>query len=79
MKRSLVERTHSMDVGELNREGAFSGRPMRLPFLGLITQRFKVEARAPNWPKIRQTQIIQVSWTRCSFWWQPSERLLTLS
>jgi hypothetical protein len=39
MKHRLVERTYSIDVGELNREGAFSGRPMRFPFQGLTTGR----------------------------------------
>ena len=67
MKHRLVERTQSIDVGELNREGAFSGRPMRFPFQGLTTGRFKIEARGPSWPKIRPTQIIRVSWTRCHF------------
>ena len=67
MKHFLAERTHSIDVGELNREGAFSGRPMRFPFQGLTTGRFKIEARGPSWPKIRPTQIIRVSWTRCHF------------
>jgi hypothetical protein len=42
MKHFLAERTHSIDVGELNREGAFSGRPMRFPFQGLTTGRFKI-------------------------------------
>jgi hypothetical protein len=65
MKRRLVERTHSIDVGELNREGAFSGRPMRFPFQGLTTGRFKAEFRRANWPRERRSQIIGVTWTRC--------------
>jgi hypothetical protein len=67
MKHILVERTTSIDVGELNREGAFSGRPMHFPFWGLTTRRFKVEYRGPNWPKRRPSQIIPVEWTRCHF------------
>ena len=72
MKHRLVERTQSIDVGELNCEGAFSGRPMSFPFQGLTRERFKIEARGPNWPKIRPTQIIRVSWTRCQFRGQSS-------
>ena len=67
MKHRLLERTHSIDVGELNREGAFAGRPMRFPFQGLTTGRFKIEARGLRRPKIRPTQIIRASWTRCHF------------
>ena len=65
MKHFLAERTQSIDVGELNREGAFSGRPMRFPFQGLTTGRFKAEFRRANWPRERRSQIIGVTWTRC--------------
>jgi hypothetical protein len=67
MRHRLFERTHSIDVGELNREGAFAGQPMRFPFQGLTTWRFKVEYRGTNWPKERRSQIVSVTWTRCHF------------
>ena len=67
MQHFLIERTHSINVGELNREGAFSGCPMRFPFLGLTTRRFKIEYRGSNWPRDRRSQIIPVIWTRCHF------------
>jgi hypothetical protein len=67
MKHSLVERTVSIDVGELNRDGAFSEPPKWFPFLGLKTRRFKIEYRGYRWPRERSTQIIPVTWTRCHF------------
>ena len=67
MQHLLVERTPSIDVGELNRWGAFSGHPMRFPFLSLTTRRFKIEYRESNWPTHRRSQIIPVVWTRCHF------------
>ena len=68
MQHFLIERTHSINVGELNREGALSGCPMRFPFLGLTTRRFKIEYRGSNWPRDhRRSQIIPVIWTRCHF------------
>ena len=67
MQHFLIERTRSINVGELNREGAFSGCPMRFPFLGLTTRRFKIEYRGSNWPRDRRSQIIPVIWTRCHF------------
>src|SRR5476651_267039 len=67
MKHSLVERTVSINVGELNRDGAFSEPPKWFPFLGLNTRRFKIEYRGPRWPEQRRSQSIAVTWTRCNF------------
>jgi hypothetical protein len=67
MRHLLTERTRSIDVGELNRDAAFSGTPMRFPILGLFTTRFKIEYRGSNWPIGRRSQIIRVIWARCNF------------
>jgi hypothetical protein len=67
MSRLLVERTPSIDVGELNREGAFSLEPRWFPFMGLTSRRFKIEYRGYRWPAERRSQTIGVTWTRCNF------------
>jgi len=67
MPHPLVERTHSIDVRELHRDGAFSGTLTWFPFPRLKTRRFKVEFRGARWPAERRTQVIPVTWTRCHF------------
>jgi hypothetical protein len=66
-KRDLVERTQSVDVRELARDHAFSQAPRWFPFLGLTTNRFRVEYRGHRWPAERRTQVIAVTRTRCRF------------
>jgi hypothetical protein len=66
-KRDLVERTESVDVRELARERALSQAPKWFPFLGLKTNRFRVEYRGRRWPTERRTQVIPVTCTRCHF------------
>ena len=53
MRHPLVERTYSVDVSELDREGALSGCLMRFHFQGLTTRRFRAEFRGSRWPKER--------------------------
>jgi hypothetical protein len=65
--RSLVERTHSVDVRELHREGPFSLDAKRFPFVGVTARRFKIEYRGQRWPRERRSQTIAVTWTRCHF------------
>ena len=66
-KRGLVAHTSSVDVGELNRAGAFSGGPFWFPFRQLTTNKFSMEYSGSEWPEGRPAQMIPVRWTRCHF------------
>ena len=66
-KRGLVGHQSPVDVGELNRAGAFSGGPFWFPFRQLTTDKFSMEYRGSEWPEDRPAQRVHVRWTHCYF------------
>ena len=74
MRRHIVvDRLSSIDVNQLNSQGAFKGPDLEwlmiFPFQGLKTSRRLVEYRGGerDWPPGRPSQRIPIQWTRCTF------------